>query len=117
MDLETGSKAKDASVYYKKQRRMKKPLAGGYGGVVDRSTWIRIKPSNKSLQWAELSFNPVVTFVSLTIIFAFALWAMILPESANTEFADWKSWVGKNFTWLYIGSQVDMILRLLNRIM
>ena len=109
MDLETGSKAKDASVYYKKPKRMKKPLAGGYGGVVDRSTWIRIKPSNKSLQWAELSFNPVVTFVSLAIILAFALWAMILPEDANTKFVFWKYWIGKNFSWLYIGSMVAMV--------
>ena len=110
MDLEVGSKAEDTNGYNEKHKGAKKPLAGGYGGVEDRSTWVRIQPSNKSLQWAELSFNPVVTFVSLAIIFAFALWAMILPESANTEFADWKSWVGKNFTWLYIGSQVDMIL-------
>ena len=56
--------------------------------------------------WCELSFNPVVTFISLAIILGFALWAMLLPETANTEFANWQSWVGLNFTWLYIGSQV-----------
>ena len=104
MDLENGSKAE----YIQEQRTMKKPLAGGYGGVEDRSTWIRLKPSHKNFQWAELSFNPVVTFISLAIILAFALWAMILPDNANTEFAHWKTWVGINFTWLYIGSQVAM---------
>ena len=64
----------------------------GYGGVQDRSAWIRLKPSSKYMQWAELSFNPVVTFVSLSI----------MPEEASEEFAAWKSWVGNNCSWLYI---------------
>ena len=83
----------------------KKSQSVGYGGVTDRSTWVRIKPSIEALQWAELSFNPVVTIVSLVVILGFAVWAMLLPDSANAEFASWKSWVGNNFTWLYIGSQ------------
>ena len=106
MDVEVGTRAEDTREYREEQRGVKKkPLAGGYGGVEDRSTWVRIQPSHKNFQWAELSFNPVVTFVSLSIILAFALWAMILPDDANAEFADWKTWVGTNFTWLYIGSQ------------
>ena len=83
-----------------------KTHVGGYGGVEDKSTWVRLQPSSKNLQWAELSFNPVVTFISLAIILAFAVWAMVLPADANAEFANWQSWVGLNFTWLYIGSQV-----------
>ena len=49
----------------------------GYGGVQDRSVWIRVHLSSKYLQWAELSFNPVVTFVSLSILLAFSLWAKV----------------------------------------
>jgi choline-glycine betaine transporter len=105
MDLEVGTTAQDTKDMEKQRAIKKKPLAGGYGGVEDRSTWVRIQPSHKNFQWAELWFNPVVTFVSLSIILAFALWAMILPDDANAEFADWKTWVGTNFTWLYIGSQ------------
>jgi len=66
----------------------------GYGGVEDKSTWVRLQPHSKNLQWAELSFNPVVTFTSLAIILAFAAWAMVLPARANAEFANWQSWVG-----------------------
>ena len=47
-------------------------------------------------------FNPVVTFVSLSIILAFSLWAMVMPEEASEEFAALKSWVGNNCSWLYI---------------
>ena len=108
MDLENGTRTENIPNKESKERAMNKPLVGGYGGVEDRSTWIRLKPSNKNLQWMELAFNPVVTFVSLAIILAFALWAMILPDKANTEFAQWKTWVGFNFTWLYIGSQVEV---------
>jgi len=51
---------------------------------------------------------PVGTDSQLLIIWSItfvALWAMILPDDANAEFANWKTWVGNNFTWLYIGSQ------------
>ena len=103
MDVETGSQVEDTKTCRKEE---KEKVCGGYGGVEDRSTWVRIQPTTKNLEWAELSFNPVVTFVSLAIILAFALWAMLMPEEANTEFAAWKAWVGFKFTWLYIGSQV-----------
>jgi len=105
MDVETGSQVEDTRKDNGDNMISRKPCVGGYGGVEDRSTWVRIQPSTKNLQWAELSFNPVVTFVSLAIILAFALWAMLMPEEANTEFAAWKAWVGFKFTWLYIGSQ------------
>ena len=85
---------------------------GGYGGVKDKSSWMRLEPSNKYFKWFQLSFNPVVTFLSLAIILAFSLWAMILPEVASTEFSYWKSWVELKFTWLYIGSQVWLALTL-----
>ena len=107
MDVETGSQVEDTRKDNGDNMISRKPCVGGYGGVEDRSTWVRIQPSTKNLQWAELSFNPVVTFVSLAIILAFALWAMLMPQEANTEFAAWKAWVGFKFTWLYIGSQVN----------
>ena len=53
-----------------------------------------------------LEFNPVVTFTSLLLILGFVTWAMVSPEQAGQEFTNWKSWVGLNFTWLYIGAQV-----------
>ena len=53
-----------------------------------------------------LEFNPVVTFASLLLILGFVTWAMVSPEQAGQEFTHWKSWVGLNFTWLYIGAQV-----------
>ena len=31
---------------------------------------------------------------------------VVRPEQAGQEFTHWKSWVGLNFTWLYIGAQV-----------
>jgi len=92
VDIDGGEK-KDQSKVYK-----------GYGLVEDKSTWVRLKPTNKKLQWAELSFNPVVTGISLSIVLAFIIWAMVLPEQASTEFKEWKSWIGLNFTWFYIGS-------------
>ena len=81
--------------------------SGGFGGVKDQSIWIRFQPRNRYFNWLKLSFNPVVTLLSLAIILAFSLWAIILPDEASTEFAQWKDWVGFNFTWLYIGSQVN----------
>ena len=83
----------------------RKDFVGGYGGIKDLSVWTRLEPSTSWLRWANLSFNPVVTIISLGIIIGFAVWAMMMPEEANAEFAAWKLWVGVNFTWLYIGSQ------------
>ena len=57
-----------------------------------------------------LEFNPVVTFASLLLILGFVTWAMVSPEQAGQEFTHWKSWVGLNFTWLYIGAQVATLL-------
>jgi hypothetical protein len=31
---------------------------------------------------------------------------MAKPDLAKDEFGAWQSWIGKSFTWLYIGSQV-----------
>ena len=79
---------------------------GAYGGVKDQSPWVRLRPEAKCFRWMVLEFNPVVTFASLLLILGFVTWAMVSPEQAGQEFTHWKSWVGLNFTWLYIGAQV-----------
>ena len=84
MDLEAGPEGICVNDNPQTEERTR---ISGYGGVQDRSAWIRLKPSSKYLQWAELSFNPVVTFVSLSIILAFSLWAMVMPEEASAEIA------------------------------
>jgi len=78
---------------------------GAYGGVKDQSPWVRLRPEAKCFRWMVLEFNPVVTFASLLLILGFVTWAMVSPEQAGQEFTHWKSWVGLNFTWLYIGAQ------------
>ena len=83
---------------------------GAYGGVKDQSPWVRVRPEAKCFRWMVLEFNPVVTFASLLLILGFVTWAMVSPEQAGQEFTHWKSWVGLNFTWLYIGAQVATLL-------
>jgi len=82
-----------------------RPIKGGYTHIEDKSLWLKVKFENKWLQWLELSLNPIVTLLSLIIVIAFIIWAILIPEVANTEIGSWKSWIGHNFTWLYIGSQ------------
>ena len=76
----------------------------------DQSPWVRLRPEAKCFRWVVLEFNPVVTFASLLLILGFVTWAMVSPEQAGQEFTHWKSWVGLNFTWLYIGAQVRNLL-------
>ena len=48
-------------------------VKAGYGGVKDKSLWTKIGTKSCTL----LSFNPVVTIISLAIILGFAVWAML----------------------------------------
>jgi len=73
--------------------------------IEDKSLWIKWKSDNRILKHFEVAFNPVVTIASLLIIIIFVSWSMANPVAANTEFKAWQSWIGKSFTWLYIGSQ------------
>jgi len=84
--------------------KIKQKEGGGYI-IEDKSLWVRYKPEHRWLQWAEISLNPVVTLCSMVVIAAFVSWSMENPEVASDEFNSWKTWIGKNFTWLYIGSQ------------
>ena len=82
-------------------RRADQPVdRGGYGDVKDESSWVNLGSGP-----LRLSFNPVVTGISLAAILGFAVWAMVMPSEAAAEFSNWKAWVGNEFTWLYIGSQ------------
>ena len=48
-------------------------------------------------------------YLYLYIYLAFVSWSMENPEVASDEFNSWKTCIGKNFTWLYIGSQVSCL--------
>lgn len=69
-----------------------------------RSIWFRHRFKSRYLGWARISLNPVVTSFSLLIILAFVVFSICQPEVANDEFGSWQSWIGKHFTWLYIGA-------------
>eukprot|EP00088_Acartia_fossae_P056450 TRINITY_DN6574_c0_g1_i10.p1 TRINITY_DN6574_c0_g1~~TRINITY_DN6574_c0_g1_i10.p1 ORF type:complete len:871 (-),score=132.30 TRINITY_DN6574_c0_g1_i10:960-3572(-) len=73
--------------------------------VEDKSLWIKWHSTNKFMKFFDVALNPVVTLASLVIIIAFVAWCMDNPEAADKEFKGWQAWIGKSFTWLYIGSQ------------
>ena len=50
----------------------------------------------------EIRFNPVVSFIAIIAIWSFVAVCMI--EKENVPFGEWKKWIVRNFTWLYIGS-------------
>ena len=58
----------------------------GYGVIEDRSLWVR----QKFGRLGEVRLNPVVYVLSLSIIIAFVVWAMIFPAEAKEEFGSWK---------------------------
>ena len=58
----------------------------GYGVIEDRSLWLRPKFG----RLGEIRLNPVVYVLSLSIIIAFVVWAMIFPAEAKEEFGSWK---------------------------
>ena len=47
-------------------------------------------------------------FEFISYFLAFVSWSMAKPNLAKNEFGAWQSWIGKSFTWLYIGSQVKV---------
>ena len=53
----------------------------------------------------NIRFNPVVTFASALIIWAFVVWCVMKSEAANIEMAQVKMWITDTFTWLYIGCE------------
>jgi len=76
-----------------------------YTNSRDKSLWFTIKYEHRLLRWVEVSLNPIVTVVSMACILAFVIWSILMPDVASAEFNAWQAWIGKHFTWLYIGSQ------------
>ena len=74
---------------------------------IDDCLIISITLPTQYLQWAELSFNPIVTGISLLVILSFSVFAISQPDDAKAEFVSWKNWIGVSFTWLYIGAMVS----------
>jgi choline-glycine betaine transporter len=52
----------------------------------------------------RLNFNPVVTILAATFIWAFVAICMSFPNVSNDAMANAKFWITENFTWFYIGS-------------
>lgn len=77
--------------------------------ALSRCRWFRInwkwcKMGSSSLG-INIRLNPVVSFVSAVIIWGFVSYCMIKPEMANEIMKEWKSWITRTFTWMYIGTQ------------
>ena len=50
-----------------------------------------------------LRFNPIVSFISIGLIWAFVIVCIYFKQ--DVPFGDWKRFIVAKFTWLYIGSQ------------
>ena len=51
--------------------------------------------------FGTVKFNPVVTALSLAIVWFFVIWC--IKDQGNVPFASWKSGLTDLFTWFYIG--------------
>ena len=72
--------------------------------VSARFRWLRV--SKKFGRFAlHIRVNPVVTFVSAAIIWAFVIWCSAKPAVALAEMKSWMAWITHTCTWVYIGSQ------------
>jgi len=60
-----------------------------------------------------LYMNPVVSFTSAILIWAFVVYAAAGPEEAQEEVQEWQKWVTDVFNWLYMISQNVWIVVLL----
>ena len=50
-------------------------------------------------------FNPWTTLIGFGTLLGFALWCINDPINSKMQLSIWQSWVTKQFTWFYIGSQ------------
>jgi choline-glycine betaine transporter len=53
--------------------------------------------------FGEIRFNPIVSFLSITLIWTFVAVCVVYKDAV--PFGVWKSFIVDKFTWLYIGSQ------------
>ena len=64
--------------------------------------WFKVGSSKFGIQ---IGLNPVVTLLSVLVIWGFVVFGGLLPEFANKQMAEWKSRITQTFTWMYIGTQ------------
>ncbi len=81
----------------------------GFKEDADLSLWMRFNlempfklPYFGKLAF-RLRFNPLVSFVSIGLIWAFVI--VCIVYGSEVPFAEWKRFIVSKFTWLYIGSQ------------
>ena len=65
----------------------------------DQSLWVKCKLP----LLGTLRFNPIVSFVSIGLIWIFV--GICVHYGENVPFKEWKTFIVGKFTWLYIGSQ------------
>ena len=53
----------------------------------------------------HINLNPVVTLISASVIWGFAIWAMVDTDNVSDYMAEGRRWITDKFTWLYIGTQ------------
>ena len=82
---------------------------GDYKVEVRNNRWLAIDLGSFRL----CRFNWVVFAFSSIVLWAFVIGVLTSPDnaagknSALAEFSMWQSWITQNFTWLYIGTQVQ----------
>ena len=65
----------------------------------DKSLWTKF---NAPL-FAEIRFNPVVSFCAISLIWAFVIICAV--HGKEVPFKEWRGWVVDTFTWMYIGAE------------
>ena len=63
----------------------------------DYSLWTQFKIPI----FGEIKFNPIVSLLSILLIFLLVAWCIV--EKENVPFLFWRSTLTDSFTWLYIG--------------
>ena len=67
---------------------------------LDKCVAVRFK-----LGCIRFDFNPIVTFFSALIVWAFVIWCIVEPKGSLNEMKKWKDWITNTWTWFYIGTQ------------
>ena len=77
--------------------------------TLNKCRWLRVQwkwgQVGKFKFGINLRLNPVVTFISAVMIWAFVVWCMVEAEAANRQMSECKTWITDTFTWMYIGTQ------------
>jgi len=81
------------------QSKEKKYVGYGFKEDQDQSLWVKCKLPFLG----TLRFNPIVSFVSIGLIWIFV--GICVQYGEDVPFKEWKTFIVGKFTWLYIGSQ------------